>query len=191
MRWRPAAPSPKSSFETFEQALAQVAQRMAGRRHAARAGCDTDGPLAPEYRRADLVDTLHREVWGQGFAPPVFSEEVEVVSQRLVGEKHLALKLQAPGPAGRRHLVRPHRAAAGARRCSRSGWMPTSGRACGGCASWWKARSFSERPAPSGPAHRRQRLNSCVAPSTKPLTWRPSIAVRDAVRSTLDSGPRL
>jgi single-stranded-DNA-specific exonuclease len=47
--------------------------------------------------RIDLVDTLHREVWGQGFAPPTFSEEVEVVSQRLVGEKHLSLKLRHQG----------------------------------------------------------------------------------------------
>ena len=58
---------------------------------------DTDGPLAPEYRRADMVDTLHREVWGQGFAAPTFSEEVEVLAQRLVGEKHLALKLRHQG----------------------------------------------------------------------------------------------
>jgi single-stranded-DNA-specific exonuclease len=58
---------------------------------------DTDGPLAPEYRRAELVDTLHREVWGQGFAAPTFSEEVEVISQRLVGEAHLALKLRHQG----------------------------------------------------------------------------------------------
>ena len=43
------------------------------------------------------MDTLHKEVWGQGFAPPTFSEEVEVISQRLVGEKHLALKLKHQG----------------------------------------------------------------------------------------------
>ena len=48
-------------------------------------------------RHGRIVDTLHREVWGQGFAPPVFSEEVEVLSQRLVGEKHLALKLRHQG----------------------------------------------------------------------------------------------
>jgi single-stranded-DNA-specific exonuclease len=58
---------------------------------------ETDGPLAPEYRRVDLVDTLHKEVWGQGFAAPTFSEELEVVSQRLVGEKHLSLKLKHQG----------------------------------------------------------------------------------------------
>ncbi|MDD0840589.1 single-stranded-DNA-specific exonuclease RecJ [Curvibacter sp. HBC61] len=83
-------------FEVFEQALAQVAQEWLDAATLTRR-LDTDGALAPEYRRVDLVDTLHREVWGQGFAPPTFSEEVEVVSQRLVGEKHLALKLKHQG----------------------------------------------------------------------------------------------
>ena len=45
----------------------------------------------------DVVDALHKEVWGQGFAAPTFSEEVEVVSQRMVGEKHLQLKLKHRG----------------------------------------------------------------------------------------------
>ena len=58
---------------------------------------ETDGPLKPEYRRTELVDLLQREVWGQGFAAPTFSEELEVLSQRLVGEKHLALKLKHQG----------------------------------------------------------------------------------------------
>jgi single-stranded-DNA-specific exonuclease len=40
---------------------------------------------------------LHKEVWGQGFAVPTFSEEVDVISQRLVGEKHLSLKLRHKG----------------------------------------------------------------------------------------------
>jgi single-stranded-DNA-specific exonuclease len=82
----------------FEQAFGQVAQEWLDAATLQRC-LQTDGPLAPEYRRTDLVDTLHREVWGQGFAPPVFSEEVDVVSQRLVGEKHLALKLRHQGQA--------------------------------------------------------------------------------------------
>ena len=81
---------------TFEQALAQVAAEWLDAATLTRR-IDTDGPLAPEYRRADMVDTLAREVWGQGFAAPTFSEEVEVVSQRLVGEKHLSLKLKHQG----------------------------------------------------------------------------------------------
>ena len=83
-------------FDVFEQGLRDVAQEWLDVATLTRR-LDTDGPLAPEYRRAELVDTLHREVWGQGFAPPTFSEEVEVISQRLVGEKHLALKLKHQG----------------------------------------------------------------------------------------------
>jgi len=83
-------------FDDFEQGLNEVAQEWLDAATLTRR-IDTDGPLAPEYRRIDLVDTLHHEVWGQGFAPPTFSEEVEVVSQRLVGEKHLALKLKHQG----------------------------------------------------------------------------------------------
>lgn len=86
----------EENFELFEQALQQVAHEWLDAATLTRR-MDTDGPLAPEYRRADLVDTLHKEVWGQGFAAPTFSEVVEVVSQRLVGEKHLALKLKHQG----------------------------------------------------------------------------------------------
>jgi len=83
-------------FEVFNTALSQVAREWLDAATLTRR-LETDGPLAPEYRRTDLVDTLHREVWGQGFAAPTFSEEVEVVSQRLVGDKHLSLKLKHQG----------------------------------------------------------------------------------------------
>ncbi len=83
-------------LDAFEQGLNEVAQEWLDAATLTRR-LETDGPLSPEYRRADMVDTLHREVWGQGFAPPTFSEEVEVISQRLVGEKHLALKLKHQG----------------------------------------------------------------------------------------------
>ncbi|WP_427915007.1 single-stranded-DNA-specific exonuclease RecJ [Ramlibacter sp. MMS24-I3-19] len=83
-------------LDTFEQALQAVAQEWLDAATLLRR-LHTDGPLAPQYRRPELVDTLHQQVWGQGFAPPVFSEEVEIVSQRLVGEKHLALKLRHQG----------------------------------------------------------------------------------------------
>ena len=86
----------EENFEQFEQALQQVAHEWLDAATLTRR-LDTDGPLAPEYRRAALVDTLHQAVWGQGFAAPTFSEEVEVLSQRLVGEKHLSLKLKHQG----------------------------------------------------------------------------------------------
>jgi single-stranded-DNA-specific exonuclease len=86
----------EDNLATFEEALQQVAQEWLDEATLQRR-LETDGPLLPEYRLPELVDTLSREVWGQGFAPPTFSEEVEVLGQRLVGEKHLALKLRHQG----------------------------------------------------------------------------------------------
>jgi len=83
-------------FDTFEAGLNQVAQEWLDAATLTRR-LETDGPLKPEYRRVELVDALHKEVWGQGFPAPTFSEEVDVISQRLVGEKHLALRLKHQG----------------------------------------------------------------------------------------------
>jgi single-stranded-DNA-specific exonuclease len=83
-------------LDTFEAALQQVAHEWLDAATLQRR-LEADGPLETRYRRPEMVDTLHREVWGQGFAPPVFCEEVQVLSQRLVGEKHLALKLRHQG----------------------------------------------------------------------------------------------
>ena len=84
------------NLATFEQGLSAVAREWLDADTLTRR-LATDGPLKAEYRRVDLVDTLHKEVWGQGFAAPTFSEEIEVLSQRLVGGKHLALKLKHQG----------------------------------------------------------------------------------------------
>ncbi len=86
----------EKNFELFEHTFQQVAREWLDAATLMRR-LETDGPLAAEYRRSDMVDTLHKEVWGQGFAAPTFSEELEVVSQRIVGEKHLALKLKHQG----------------------------------------------------------------------------------------------
>ena len=85
-------------LDTFEQALQQVAHEWLDAATLQRR-LEADGVLDRQYRRPDLVDELQSHVWGQGFAPPVFCEEVRVVSQRIVGEKHLALKLQHQGDA--------------------------------------------------------------------------------------------
>jgi single-stranded-DNA-specific exonuclease len=86
----------EDGLDAFEQGLMEVAEEWLDAATLTRR-LETDGALDPKYLRVDLVDTLHKEVWGQGFAPPTFSEEVEVLSQRLVGEKHLQLKLKHQG----------------------------------------------------------------------------------------------
>ena len=86
----------EENLERFEQALTGVAQQWLDPATLERR-LETDGELDPQYRRIDVADLLQQEVWGQGFAPPLFSDEVEVISQRLLGEKHLSLKLRHRG----------------------------------------------------------------------------------------------
>jgi single-stranded-DNA-specific exonuclease len=83
-------------LEVFEETLNQVAVEWLDAATLQRR-LETDGPLPAEYRRVDLVDMLHHEVWGQGFAPPVFQDQVQVLGQRIVGDKHLSLKLKLHG----------------------------------------------------------------------------------------------
>ncbi|MDR2990665.1 MAG: single-stranded-DNA-specific exonuclease RecJ, partial [Burkholderiaceae bacterium] len=83
-------------FAAFQATLAQVAREWLDPA-ALTQQMATDGPLPAIYRRADVADALQQAVWGQGFAPPLFSEELEIVSQRLVGQGHLALKLRHQG----------------------------------------------------------------------------------------------
>jgi single-stranded-DNA-specific exonuclease len=83
-------------FDEFEAALSQVAAEWLDDELLTRT-LATDGPVDRDYLRLDLIDMLDREVWGQGFAAPTFSEEVEVLSQRIVGQNHLSLKLKHQG----------------------------------------------------------------------------------------------
>jgi len=86
----------EDGLDAFEQGLSEVAHEWLDAATLTQ-HIETDGPLDPSYLRVDLVDTLQKEVWGQGFAQPLFSDEVDVLSQRLVGEKHLQLKLKYRG----------------------------------------------------------------------------------------------
>ena len=58
---------------------------------------ETDGELAHADFNLDFVRETQQYVWGQGFAPPTFRGKFSVISQRVVGEKHLKLKLQIDG----------------------------------------------------------------------------------------------
>ena len=57
----------------------------------------TDGPLGIEYFTLGTVAQLDAQVWGQGFEAPVFCDQVDVLQQRLVGEKHLKLRVRHAG----------------------------------------------------------------------------------------------
>ncbi|MFZ5558794.1 MAG: single-stranded-DNA-specific exonuclease RecJ [Pseudomonadota bacterium] len=54
---------------------------------------ETDGPVDPRHLDLELGRELGRMVWGQGFPEPLFEDCFTVVSQRVVGERHLKLQL--------------------------------------------------------------------------------------------------
>jgi single-stranded-DNA-specific exonuclease len=58
---------------------------------------ETDGELAPGEFTLENAETLRNAVWGQGFPAPAFQGEFTVQSQRLVGDKHLKLRLAGNG----------------------------------------------------------------------------------------------
>ena len=58
---------------------------------------ETDGPLEDDFYSTQFVELLDGQVWGQGFAPPVFCDEFRVVSQRILKDKHLKLLLERNG----------------------------------------------------------------------------------------------
>ncbi|MDT9000489.1 single-stranded-DNA-specific exonuclease RecJ [Paucibacter sp. APW11] len=54
----------------------------------------TDGPLPPEQFTPQTVRELDGQVWGQAFEAPLFCDEVQIVAQRIVGERHLKLRVR-------------------------------------------------------------------------------------------------
>lgn len=84
------------SFERFEAALRAVAAEWLDAATLARR-LPTDGALGAEHFDAATVRVLDDVVWGQAFEPPLFCDEVEVVSQRIVGERHLKLGVRHGG----------------------------------------------------------------------------------------------
>ncbi len=54
---------------------------------------EVDGNLSAAEMNFTTAQQLETQVWGQGFAPPLFFDEFSVRSQRLLADKHLKLSL--------------------------------------------------------------------------------------------------
>lgn len=55
---------------------------------------ETDGGLDVHEMTMQTAELLTQQVWGQGFPQPVFYDRFQVLQQRILGEKHLKLRLQ-------------------------------------------------------------------------------------------------
>ena len=84
------------SVPAFTAALQTVAQEWLDPSALTRT-LRTDGPLPTEAFKPEVVRELDAQVWGQAFEAPLFCDEVEIVSQRIVGERHLKLRVRFGG----------------------------------------------------------------------------------------------
>ncbi|MGJ7916635.1 single-stranded-DNA-specific exonuclease RecJ [Massilia sp. LXY-6] len=83
-------------FDTFREAFEAVGRAWLSEAQLERV-VETDGPLEDDFYTVQFIELLDSQVWGQGFAPPVFCDEFRVVSQRILKDKHLKLLLERNG----------------------------------------------------------------------------------------------
>jgi len=86
----------ESDFSAFTAAFEQTVQQLLTPADLDRR-IETDGSLPTAHATLEAADALETEVWGQGFPAPRFDDQFEVAEQRVVGERHLKLKLARDG----------------------------------------------------------------------------------------------
>ena len=61
----------------------------------------SDGELTEKELSLEFAEQLRNAgPWGQGFPEPVFDGEFEIVSKRVLAEKHLKMMLRLPNDSG-------------------------------------------------------------------------------------------
>lgn len=83
----------RDDFAAFAPAFEAAVRELTGR-DSFEPLLETDGSLETGYANADVAGILQQQVWGAGFAAPLFLDEFIVRHQKLVGEKHLKLSLE-------------------------------------------------------------------------------------------------
>jgi len=84
------------AFDAFCEAFEAVGRSWLSEHQLERV-IETDGPLEDAYYTTQFIELMDGQVWGQGFAPPVFCDEFRVMSQRILKERHLKLLLEKNG----------------------------------------------------------------------------------------------
>ncbi|KZE35103.1 single-stranded-DNA-specific exonuclease RecJ [Crenobacter luteus] len=86
----------EADFKAFCDAFEAVAREWLTENQLTRT-FETDGSLGGRELQLPVAEELGAQVWGQGFPPPTFHDRFRVVQQRLVGDKHLKLRLEKDG----------------------------------------------------------------------------------------------
>jgi len=86
----------EADFARFAELFEHVAAKITPSEALAHV-VETDGGLDPAYCTLDVAQLLEEQIWGQGFPQPLFCDTFDVESQRVVGERHLKLRLVREG----------------------------------------------------------------------------------------------
>ncbi len=81
-----------ADFERFRTAFEAAAQALLTPADLERS-IETDGALPAGVLTLETARLLEQPVWGQGFPAPTFDDDFTVAQQRIVGERHLRLRL--------------------------------------------------------------------------------------------------
>jgi single-stranded-DNA-specific exonuclease len=88
----------EDDFDRFRDTFENVARELLTPANLARV-IETDGALPADWLTLEAAAALEEPVWGQGFPAPTFEGTFEVQDQRVVGERHLRLRLAVGGRA--------------------------------------------------------------------------------------------
>jgi len=83
----------EDDLPTFETTFEDIARALLTPAALTRT-LETDGALEAGYYSLTPARLLQDAVWGQGFPAPVFSDQFEVMQQRLLKDKHLKMTLK-------------------------------------------------------------------------------------------------
>ncbi len=86
-------------FERFDEAFERVARAWLSPDLLQRR-LEVDGELEAQWFDVEIAALLQQQVWGQGFAPPLFASDIEVVQQSQFGNGHLRARVRSAGPGG-------------------------------------------------------------------------------------------
>ncbi len=86
----------EADFDNFVAAFEKVSRELLSASDLAQR-IETDGALDTNEMNLEVARLLDKQVWGQGFPAPQFSDDFVVQNQRVVGEKHLKLRLTSNG----------------------------------------------------------------------------------------------
>ena len=86
----------EADFNDFAAAFEQVCSKLLSEKDLAQR-IETDGALDNAEMNLEVARLLDEQVWGQGFPAPQFNDDFVVQNQRVVGEKHLRLRLGTNG----------------------------------------------------------------------------------------------